>query len=125
MTLEHFQKIVNTASLLTEADGNTEKEKLLCETAFTAALLTVRPLTRPTTTQIPYKSKRSKNPDIGESKGEEEDKETHAPPVSLGNALLGFEDELVFSEFVEALAKLALLTMQTAKYVPCFLHPFL
>ena len=48
-----------------------------------------------------------------ESKGDE----SRIPSILPEDSVLGFSDELVFSEFVEALATLALMTMQTARYV--------
>ena len=118
VTLDHFQKIATSASLLTEADGLIEKEKLLCETAFASALLTSRTIAK----EIPIIIKKSSRLKPTSEEKEESKGDEFIPTPPPEDALLSFSDELVFSEFVEALARLALMTMQTARYVQYSLY---
>ena len=129
---ENFKQIVNVSKLLTEADEDIDIN--ICETAFLSSLLTSKSIDDVKTaakfpavvdlqTDLRPQRKRSVgiNLNIDIEKGIEEEGKgdevlnINVPPDSLQDEYLGISDEIVFTEFVEALAQIALLTMKSSR----------
>ena len=132
---ENFKQIVNVSKLLSEADEDIDIN--ICETAFLSSLLTSESIDDVEAVKTAAKSSAivdlqtdlrpqrkgsvgiNFNIDIDKGTGEEgkgdEVRNINVPPDSLHDGYLGISDEIVFTEFVEALAQIALLTMKSSR----------
>ena len=131
---EIFQKIVGRAKLLNEADEDLDKNINVCEIAFLSSLLTSKSIDDVKTSSKSFASvdlqndlllqrRRSTDMNIDIDKEEEKREEgkrddvlnINILPDVLHDGYLGISDDIVFTEFVEALAQVALLTMKSSR----------
>lgn len=113
---EKFMDIAGNASLLSDLRGDKEQERIMCENAFCHSLLTTR------NKDIKLSASRSqgnrklsygstgyeaKNDDCYSDDEASSGSRTGSGHKYSEDPLLGVEDTLVFTEFAEAIAKLA------------------
>ena len=112
--VDDFIDIASSVDILSKVDGTREQQRALYEQAFCFALLKAPTVEKEKSTIVhrrrsSYGSKfESKESDFLSDEGE---------PKYPGDGLLGIGDQLVFTEFAEAFAKLALLSSTLTRYV--------